>query len=182
MEWGWTYYLCAFLLLLVNSAAWCTSLFMIPGNWIVVGATVLFAWLFPSDDGRGIRWTTVGVIATLALIGELIEMSGGPAAAFKKGSSRRAAILAVVGGFAGATIGAVVLLPVFFFGPILGALLGGGVGAFVGGAFGQSWKGGTSRETLEVGRAAMVGHVLAMVGKLLIGAVMLVIVTFDSFF
>ncbi len=182
MDISWTYYLWVMLLLVLNFAAWCTSLLMIPGNWIMVVVTALFAWGFSAEDGLGIRWATVGVITALAAVGELIELSGGPVGAFKSGASRRAAILAVVGGFAGATVGAVILLPIFFFGPILGALVGGGVGAFLGGAFGQSWKGGTAQQPFEVGRAAMIGHVLAMVAKLLIGAVIFVIVTYDALF
>lgn len=182
MNYEWTYYIWAVLLLIANVIAWAASLMTLPGNWIIVALTALFAYLLPEQDGRGISWTVVCVALGLAALGEMIEFSAGAATAVKHGSSRRAAALAVVGAITGGMTGAILLFPVFVIGPIVGAVGGGSLGAFTGAYLGEMWKGKEREESLTVGRAAMVGHVLGMGAKLVVGAILLVVVTVDSFF
>src|SRR6516225_5260304 len=95
------YYLVAIALIVLSCLAWLSTLLTLPGNWIVVGLAALFAWWFPAEAGRGIAWTTVGVAAALAAVGELIEFVAGAAGAAKHGASRRAVALSLVGAMAG---------------------------------------------------------------------------------
>ena len=59
--------------------AWLTTLVALPGNWLIVGCSALFAWLLSHDSGRGITWTTVAVLAGLAVLGEIVEFVAGAA-------------------------------------------------------------------------------------------------------
>ncbi len=182
------YYLWATLLLLVNLTAWASTLLTLPGNWVILAATAVFAFFypadsFPADDGHGLTWALVAVIAGLAVLGEVIEFAAGAAGAAKQGASRRAVLLALVGTVFGSLLGAVFgsFIPIPLIGTMIGAIGGGAGGAFVGAYLGEWWMGKTSEERLTVSTAAMVGRLLGTFGKLAIGAVMLVIVTVDSF-
>jgi hypothetical protein len=175
------YYLWAALLLVVNALLWFTTFFTLPGNWGIVGAAALFAWLAPHGEGQGISWTAVGVGVGLAALGEMVELVAGSAAAAQQGASRRAMVLALVGTVAGSVCGAIVGVPIPVIGPIVAALGGGALGAFAGAYLGETWKGRTSAERMAVGKGALVGRLLGTVGKAVLGAVIVVIVTFDAF-
>ncbi|HEY2253776.1 MAG TPA: DUF456 family protein, partial [Planctomycetaceae bacterium] len=73
------------------------------------------------------------------------------------------------------------MIPVPLIGNLIGAVLGGAVGAFAGAYTGEYWKGKNERERLAIGTAAMIGRVLGTVGKLGIGAIMVVITAIDAF-
>jgi hypothetical protein len=68
-----------------------------------------------------------------------------------------------------------VFIPVPVVGSLIGAVAGGAAGAFGGAYAGEAWKGRTEDERMAVSTAAMVGRVLGTVGKLGIGAVMVVV-------
>jgi len=131
---------------------------------------------------QGISLTVLLISVALAGLGELVEMLGSSAGAAKKGASRRAMILSLLGTFAGsvtgATVGTAFLPPL---GTIVGAILGGSVGAYIGAYLGEVWKGNQAVDRLEIGRAAFVGRILGVVGKMAIGVIILVIITVDSF-
>ena len=176
------YYLWAVLLIVACAAAWISMLFTLPGSWVIVAVTALFAFLLPSENGHGIGWLTVAIIAALAAAGELIEFAAGAAKAAKQGASRRAMLLAIFGTIAGSLCGAFAGIPIPIAGPIIGAVGGGAAGAFVGAYAGETWKGKSSQESLEVGKAALIGRLLGTLGKLLFGAIMFVIVAIDALF
>ena len=111
-----------------------------------------------------------------------IEFAAGAAGAAKQGASRRAVVLAAVGAIAGSFGGAAVCSAIPVIGTIIGALGGGAFGAFGGAYLGEVWKGKSSDERLKIGKAALVGRLLGTLGKLSVGAVMVVIVTIGSFF
>jgi len=176
------YYLMATLLLLANLTAWVSILFLVPGNWIIVLLSALFYAFMPGQENQGISLTVLLISVALAGLGELVEMLGSSAGAAKKGASRRAMILSLLGTFAGsvtgATVGTAFLPPL---GTIVGAILGGSVGAYIGAYLGEVWKGNQAVDRLEIGRAAFVGRILGVVGKMAIGVIILVIITVDSF-
>lgn len=176
-----TYYAWAMLLLLGSIVAWATTFVMLPGNWIIIGLAALFVWLVPAGAGQGLTWQTVGVLAAIAVVGELVEMAAGAAGAAKQGASRRALVLAIVGTVIGSIFGAVVGVPVPVVGPILGALFGGALGAFAGAYLGETWKGRNAGESLAVGKGAMIGRLLGTLGKLAAGIVMLVVIGLEAF-
>lgn len=168
------------LLTLANVTSWLTNLLTLPGNWLIVLWCALYAWLLPEGDGTGIGWTGIGILIGLAVLGEIIEFAAGAAAAGSRGASRRGMALAIAGTVAGSLAGAFLTLPIPLLGPILGALGGGALGAFGGAWLGEMWKGRTASEGVHIGTGALIGRLLGTTGKLLVGAVMLVVATVDA--
>jgi len=184
MDFEIVYVVWAVLLILINLAAWFATLFSLPGNWVMLISTGLFAFCYPAGGigERGISWTLVAVLAGLAVLGEVIEFSAGAAGAAKLGCSRRGMVLAVLGTVVGSIIGVMIGVPVPLVGSILGALGGGALGAFLGAYLGEIWKGRTSDEGLAVGKAALLGRLLGTAAKLIVGAIMVVLSTTAAFF
>lgn len=175
-------YLWAALLLILNTVAWLLTLLSLPGNWLILLFTALFAWLLPEQpDGVGVSWTIVGVLLVLAVIGEIVEFLAGAAGAAKLGGSRRAVALSVIGAIVGSIGGALIGVPIPIVGPIIGAVGGGGLGAFAGAYAGESWKGRLAEERMAISKAALVGRLLGTLGKLLIGVVMVIVAAVDAF-
>jgi uncharacterized protein YqgC (DUF456 family) len=174
------YYLWVLLLALGNSGAWLGNVVSLPGNWLIVVFTAVYAYFLPEGEGRGIGWLTVGFLFALAVIGEVIEFAAGAAVAGQRGGSRRGMALAVVGTVAGSLIGAIVSFPIPVIGPVVGALLGGALGAYGGAVAGEMWKGKTFDEGAYVGEGAAIGKLLGTAGKLCVGALMVIVATIDS--
>jgi uncharacterized protein len=179
---AWLYYLWALLLVLACGVAWLTTLVTLPGNWIIAGFAALFAWLLPETDGRGISWTAVGVLFGCALLGEVVEFAASAGGAAKQlaiyPSYAESLFCCVVGSTLGLTVG----IPIPVLGPFMMALLGGAAGAFYGAYLGEAWKGRPHEERIAVGRGAFTGRIWGTVGKLAVGAIMLVMVAWDAFF
>ena len=181
-EIDFSYYGWAILLLIGSGIAWTTNFFTLPGNWFVVGMAALFVSAQGTGDAaQGMNWQAVAFLLALAASGEAIEFFAGAAGAAKQGGSRRAIFLAVVGTFAGSIAGAVMGVPIPILGPLLGALAGGAGGAFAGAYLGEMWKHGGADKSVSVGWGAAVGRVLGTLGKLLVGAVMIVVLTVRVF-
>jgi len=174
----------AVVFVLLNVCALAANLFTLPGNWFIVVLTLLFALFIHPRSGIGVSWYGVGIVLGLAILGEVIEFAAGAAGAAKSGGSRRGMILAVAGAMAGSIAGTMlgVFIPIFVIGPLIGAVAGGALGAFGGAYAGEAWKGRTEEERLRVSWAAMIGRVFGTVGKLGIGAVMVVVTAVDVFF
>ena len=177
------YHCWAVLFVVLNFCALLANVITLPGNWFIAGLTVLFALLVRGPEGMGLNWWCVGVVIGLAALGEVIEFAAGAAGAAKSGGSRRGMVLAVVGAMGGSILGAILGtgIPVPLIGNLIGAVLGGAVGAFGGAYTGEYWKGKNESERLAIGTAAMIGRVLGTVGKLGIGAIMVVITAIDAF-
>ena len=79
-----SYYSLAVLLVLVNGTCLFATLFALPGNWMIVGLTALFAWLVPMPDGHGIGWLTLALLLVLAGLAEVLELAASAAGAAKK--------------------------------------------------------------------------------------------------
>lgn len=176
-----TYYFVAALLSAANIACWTLNVFMLPGNWLIVLTTALFAWLVRTDAGYGISWWTVGMLAVIAAIGELLEFLSGGRAAAKQQAARRSVVLATAGAMAGSLCGTSVGAIVPIVGSILGAIVGGALGAAAGAYVGEHTLGRSHRRKSQVARAAFRGRLWGTAAKLAAGIVMLVIQTFDAF-
>jgi uncharacterized protein YqgC (DUF456 family) len=174
------YYVWASLLILANGSAWLSNSLSLPGNWLIVALTASFAFFYSDQVGPGVGWGTVILLIILATVGEVIEFMAGALLAGKRGGSRRGMMLAVVGTFLGSIGGAFISLPVPIVGPMVGALAGGAVGAFSGAWIGEMWKGRAWLEGYDIGKAAMIGRLLGTAGKLILGAMMVVIATIDA--
>ena len=174
----WLYYVLAIALVLACGVAWLTNLVTLPGNWIVVGLAVLFAWLLPeaATDGRGMDWATVFVLVGLAVLGEIVEFAAGAAGAAKQGASRRGVALSIAGAMVGSIVGLAVGAPIPIIGSLIAAVLGGSAGAFAGAYLGEAWKGRDEDQRVAAGRGAFVGRLWGTAGKLAVGAIMLAIV------
>ncbi|PQO36174.1 DUF456 domain-containing protein [Bremerella cremea] len=174
-------YVAALLLMFANLAAWVSTLFTLPGNWILLAFTILYAYFLPADYFPRISWTVVIFVAVIALIGELIEFLAGAAGAAKQGGSKLGIFLSLVGAFIGSLGGAIFLSFIPLIGTMVGALLGGAFGAFAGAWLGEHNTQKTSEERFNIGKGAFIGRILGTVGKLSMGVIMLVVVTLDSF-
>lgn len=93
-------------------------------------------------------------------------------------------LLAVVGAMGGSIAGTILgtAIPIPIVGSLIGAILGGALGAFGGAYAGEAWKGKSEEERLAVSTGAMLGRVFGTVGKLGVGAVMVVVSTVAAFF
>jgi uncharacterized protein len=176
------YYLFLLLLVLGMTAAWAATLFALPGNWVIVGLAALFALFYPAGVDRGLRWSAVGVAVGLAVVGEVIELAAGAAGARQAGASRRSAIYSLLGTIVGSILGATVTIPIPVIGPIIGALGGGALGAFAGAFIGETSIGRDMPQSVAAGKGALVGRLVGAVGKLGIGAVMIIIILIGAVF
>src|SRR4051812_37870152 len=134
-------YLCAALLIVVLPILWLSNFLGLPGNWFIVAAAGLYAWLMPTDVRVAIGWPVVGVVASLAVLGEVVELAASAAGVRKVGGSRRGAVLALFGSVADAIAGLFVGIPVPVVGSLLAAFLFAGLGALAGAMLGEMWKG-----------------------------------------
>jgi uncharacterized protein YqgC (DUF456 family) len=173
------YFVWASLLVIANLVAWLSNALSLPGNWLIVGFTACFAWLVPDGQHHGIAWTTVALLAVIAAIGEVVEMFAGAAVAGKRGGSRRGMVMAIAGTLVGSVLGAVIALPIPIVGSVMGAVVGGASGAFAGAWLGEIWKGKSLEEGYHIATGALLGRLLGTAGKLIVGAMMVVIATID---
>lgn len=163
------------LFLLVLALAWVLTLFSMPGNWLIVAAAATFAFLGAADDKPAISWMVVAVLAGLAALGEVIEFAASALGTTRAGGSRRGALLAIGGAVVGSIVGAVVGLPIPVVGSVVGVLLFASLGAMTGAMIGESWKGRTLDESIEVGQAAFWGRLAGTLAKTGIGTVMVLV-------
>lgn len=170
----------ALVLLVSNLVALGLTALQLPGNWLIVACTALAAWLQPGGQRFNVSWEIVAVVLGLAVVGEVIELATGAVVAKKQGASRRAVLLSVFGGVLGSLLGASVGSVVPVLGTLIGVLAGGAAGAFAGAYIGESWKGRTEEQAIAVGQAVAIGRVLGMLGKVIIGVVMMLIVAWDA--
>lgn len=157
------------------AAGWLLTLFGLPGNWLIVVATGLYAWLAPAVGAANIGWITTLAMAGLAAVGEIAELVAGVWGARRAGGSRRAAVFALLGSMIGAVAGAALGLPIPVLGSAVAAVLGGALGALVGAGFAEHTLGENSRKSLQVGGAAFVGRLLGTGAKTLVATILAVV-------
>lgn len=164
------------LLIVVLATGWLLNWLGIPGNWIMVLATGLYAWLVPGELRVGLGWPVVAATFAIALGGELAELLAGALGVAKAGGSRRGTILALVGSMIGGLVGMFVGIPVPIVGSLLAAVLFGAAGALVGAVLGEQWKGRPLDESLNVGGAAFVGRLAGTLLKIACGTGIVLVV------
>ncbi|MCP4644407.1 MAG: DUF456 domain-containing protein [bacterium] len=134
------------------------------GNWIILAACAVL-WAVTGFEHFG--WLGFGVMITLAILGEVLEMAAAGFGAARFGGSKGTMVAAVAGCLAGAVFGT----PWF---PVVGTLLGACLGAFVGAAlyeFIHMEK--KPHQAAWTGLGAALGKVLGLVAKVLVGFAML---------
>jgi uncharacterized protein YqgC (DUF456 family) len=168
--------LAAALLLVAIATGWCLTLLGLPGNWLMVIATIIYALAVPSQWRTAIGWPAVMIIAALAVAGELMEFAAGALGTSQAGGSKRSAALALAGSVAGGLVGAFVGLPIPVVGTVLGAIVFAACGAMAGAVLGESWKGRNLDEGIAVGKAAFWGRLMGTLGKIFMGSMMVAVV------
>jgi len=162
---GVLWFALAVLFLVLSVIAWASSVFALPGNWIVVLLALLYAW---AEGFEAVTWWVLAIGVFCALIGEGIELMSSYIGARTSGAGRLTGIMAVVG----CIIGAIAGVP-FYFG--LGAIPGTVLGAFVGAIAGEMIRRKKAGEALLAGLGAAVGRALGLTGKLIFGGFFLLL-------
>lgn len=165
----------AFLLVVVLLIGCLLTLLGMPGNWLMVAATAVYAFLVPAESAGSIGWGVVAALVILALLGELLEFLAGALGVAKAGGSKRGAALALLGSLVGGVLGIFVGLPVPVVGPILAALLFASLGALLGAIVGEQWKGRDLAASWQIGKGAFWGRLLGTLAKTVIASVIAVV-------
>ncbi len=163
------------LLLIVVNLFWLMLVFFaLPGNWLIVISTCVFAW-WRSEDGVFSVYTLV-LITVLAVVGEVLEFLGSFAGAKKTGASLLGSIGAVFGAVAGAIVGTFVI-PIPLLGTILGACLGAGLATWSV----ELLKGRQGKHSVRSGVGAGIGELIGIVSKFAIGCIIWFVVAIAVF-
>lgn len=177
---SWLYFVVVSLVFCLHLGSACLNLVGLPGNWLILASSLVFAFLFRTSAGLELGWTGLGILLLLALAGEALEALAGLAGIAKLQASRRSMVLSLFGSLLGSLVGATLGLPIPVVGPAIAAVLGGAMGAFAGAAVGEGWKRGSLGQTWAVGRAAFWGRLLGTFGKFVIGIVMTTLSLIDA--
>ena len=164
------------LLVVILIVGWLMTWMGLPGNWLIVLAAAIYMLLVPQDLRIALGWIPLAAIILLAILGEIFELIAGALGVAKAGGSRRSSILALIGSMLGAMLGLVIGVPIPLIGSLVAAVIFGGLGALVGAALGEGWKGRTFDESLQVGQAAFVGRVLGTGAKIICGTLIVAVV------
>ena len=162
------------ILILFNACWLITVPFMLPGNWLILVTTYLFAW-WQWDMGI-FAWPLLITITVLALIGELIEFFAGAGGAKKAGSGWLGALAAVGGAVLGAIVGTP-LIPVPIVGTILGACFGAGLATWIA----ERIAGKEQKASVRSGVGAGTGVLIGTVSKFAIGCLIWLLITIAAF-
>jgi hypothetical protein len=150
------------------------NFFAMPGNWLMIGITALFAW-WQSDEPVFSVYTLILAIL-LAVVGEIVEFLAGPGGARRAGSTFRGVFGAIIGMFVGALAGTVII-PI----PVVGTIIGAALGACLGTAVLELTAGKKLDHSFRAGFGAGIGVLLGTGGKFLIGVVIWLIIALTAF-
>lgn len=156
--------------------AWVLTILGLPGNWLMVVVTAIYAWLTPADSSAALGWKTIVALLILAALGELLELLAGALGTARAGGSRRGAVLALLGSLLGGFFGLLVGVPLPLIGSLVGAVLFAGLGALAGALVGESWTGRDLAASWRIAKRAFVGRLLGTLGKVTIGGLMVLVV------
>jgi hypothetical protein len=165
----WLYYILLLLTLLVGLGL---NVFTLPGNWLMLAATALYAWL---THGRFVSWWTLGALLVLTATAELIDFVAAPAAARKAGGSRRGLVGAAAGGILGGVLGT--FIPV----PVAGTLIGICVGTFGGTLLAEMAGGTATGHSVRISFGALRGRIHGTLLKLAFGCIILLVALWTAF-
>lgn len=138
------------------------TLLTLPGVWLTLAAALVAQWAWAEWDHRLLfGWWTLGILAGVALVGEVLETVSSAIGAKRSGGGRSGALGSIAGALIGAILGSF-LIPVPVVGSIAGAVLGAGMGAIAAerGIRGRSWE-----DSLRVGTGAAGARLVAILVK-----------------
>ncbi len=170
----------ALLLIVVLLACWVLTLLGLPGNWLMVVAAAVHAFLVSATAHKYgvVGWKVVAVLAVLAAAGECVELLSAALGVARAGGSRRAALLALLGSVAGGVVGMIVGVgvPIPLVGSIVAAVLFAALGAMGGAILGETWAGQEPEARWRIAKWAFWGRLAGTLAKVVLGTVMLAIV------
>ena len=143
-------------LALLCALAALSTVFQLPGTWMVVAAAAAYGGYYHWQIITG--WTLTALIA-VALAAEVAELVTGIWFTRRSGGSRRAAWWGLVGGILGAFI---LSIPV----PIIGTIIGAAAGCFAGALAAELSQDRHALHAAQVGIMAALGRTLGTVLKL----------------
>lgn len=147
--------LAAILVFLFSLAGIALTILSLPGTWLAVLAAVLCKLWQPDL----FSWWIIAAAAALAFLAEVVEFAASAVGTAKAGGSKQGGIGSVVGGIAGAIVGAP-----FFLG--LGAIPGAVLGAFAGALIAErTWAKRSWAEASRSGQGAAIGRFVATILK-----------------
>jgi len=155
-------YLWLAILILLNTVWLVLVVFGLPGNWLIVAGTGLFAW-WQWDRGVFSIGTLIAVVV-LALLGELVEFGAGMVGARRSGASWRGSVAAVFGAVFGAIAGTFIISI-----PLLGTVVGASVGAGLAVWMIETSRGQQPGPSLQRGLSAGLGALMGIAAKLAVG-------------
>jgi hypothetical protein len=136
------------------------------GNWVILLA-VTVAWVITDFEHFGV-WCVI-ILTGLAVSGEIIEFVAASLGASAFGGSRKSALVTLAGCLIGAAVGTPLL-------PVVGTIIGACVGAFIGAASHEYLMSERRpQEAAWTGFGAAVGKIGGLLGKLLVGVIMLAV-------
>jgi uncharacterized protein YqgC (DUF456 family) len=155
--------LTAVLLALIGAAGVVLTLFTLPGVWLTLIAALVCQWLW-GDQGLMFSWWTLGTLAAIAFLGEILETVSSAVGTARSGGGRSGAIGSILGAIVGAIVGSMI---VPLIGTIIGAVAGAGLGAVAleRGITGRTWE-----QSLKIGRGAAGARAVALLIKTMIAA------------
>lgn len=140
------------------------TLLGLPGNWLMIGTTLLFMWWY--GDVRAYATWALVLLVLLGVLGEVLEFLLGAVGSRKAGGSIFAAGMSILFSIIGGVVGTFAL-PI----PVVGTLVGACAGAFAGSVLGDVAVGRSPVVAMQAGRGAAVGRFLGTVAKVLVGVV-----------
>jgi uncharacterized protein YqgC (DUF456 family) len=149
----------AVLFLALATVSWASSVFALPGNWIVLLLALLFGW---AEGFGAVRPWVLLVGFVLAALGEGVEFLSGYLGVKTFGGSRWAGVGALAGAVAGAILGA-------GFGYGLSAIPGTVLGAFAGAASVEIVRERRAGLAARAALGAALGRALGLAAKLSFG-------------
>jgi uncharacterized protein YqgC (DUF456 family) len=126
----------------------------LPGTWLILLVAIGCQLWQPQT----FSWWTIGALAAMAALAEVLEFFSGAAGAKSTGGGKHGAIGGVIGALVGA-IGLTFLIPIPIVGTLIGAVAGAGIGAAVAEQkFGKRSK----EEAWKIGAGAAAGRLVAI--------------------
>ncbi len=122
-----TYLAAGIALCFANTTAWVATWFGLRAPGSSSPLTALTCQFFPSNGSLGLGWTSVGVVAGLAVLAEIFETGAAAMLAKNAGASRRGAAFSMLGALVGSVTGAFLGVPIPVFGSMIGAIVGAAV-------------------------------------------------------
>lgn len=168
------FYLWSTILVLLNAVWLVLDVFGLPGNWLIVISTFLFAW-WRWDDRVFSIWILIAIVA-LAVLGELAEFTAGMIGAKRAGASWPGSIAAILGAVTGAVLGTF-LIPIPFFGTLLGACVGAGICVWAV----EFSRGKENEHSVRYAVGAGIGEFFGIISKFALGIAIWFIVAVAAF-